>query len=403
MAILDELFGIPQGVDPSQIQQFVAKLAQLRNGGVTVSDPSRLEQTAPPLPPVREISPAPGQGAPYTAVPESQVSAQPPQKTAATGQIQASNAAAATPGFGERMIQFGRALQGAEPTNLDKSYETENLTVSALKQRGFDDNTAKVIARNPTALQKVLVGLAGLANKYGKAGTILQGSDGRFYSVQFGEDGTRKVEPFDVGLEPAKGVKTVDEGTGTRVISGATGQDVRTVPKDVAGRETQEEMGKAKGKAIADLPRVIGNAESLVKSIDTILADPNLSNVTGLEAYLPTIRSSSHDLEARINQVKGGAFLNAYETLRGGGAITEKEGEKATQAKARLDNLKQSDAGYRQALMDFRNEVAKLVDIAKARAAGTMPMPSDGPSVGTSGAPGAPRIRTYNPATGRLE
>ncbi len=42
--------------------------------------------------------------------------------------------------------------------------------------------------------------------------------------------------------------------------------------------------------------------------------------------------SSPRDFNAMLDQVQGGAFLQAFESLKGGGQITQIEGEKATQA-----------------------------------------------------------------------
>lgn len=126
--------------------------------------------------------------------------------------------------------------------------------------------------------------------------------------------------------------------------------------------------GQAVGQARVDLPKVQQNAATTLKYIDDVLNDPNLPSVTGAEGYLPTVRSTSRDTEARISQLGGRAFLSAFESLKGGGQITEIEGKKATDALARLTDLKQSDAGYKKALEDFRNEVMDLVRIAEQRA-----------------------------------
>lgn len=126
--------------------------------------------------------------------------------------------------------------------------------------------------------------------------------------------------------------------------------------------------GKAEGEAIADLPRVEATADRIISQIEGIEKDPRLSNVTGWQARLPTLNPKNVDVEERIAQLGGAAFLQAFESLKGGGQITEVEGRKATDALARLTNLRQSDEGFRQALADFKQEVQMLVDIARRRA-----------------------------------
>jgi hypothetical protein len=136
-------------------------------------------------------------------------------------------------------------------------------------------------------------------------------------------------------------------------------------------------LGQQRGQAQVDLPKVRQNAETTMRYVDEVLNDPNLENVTGWQARLPTVRSASVDTEERIGQLGGRAFLSAFESLKGGGQITEIEGKKATDALARLTNLKQSDAGFRQALEDFKREVRDLVVIAERRAqAGSQPRPA---------------------------
>jgi hypothetical protein len=64
-----------------------------------------------------------------------------------------------------------------------------------------------------------------------------------------------------------------------------------------------------------------------------------------------------------LDQLKGQTFLEAFQSLKGGGAITQVEGTKAEQAIARL-NTAQSDEAFEQAL----RELAEVAQSAKRRA-----------------------------------
>lgn len=75
------------------------------------------------------------------------------------------------------------------------------------------------------------------------------------------------------------------------------------------------------------------------------------------------------DFQARLDEVKGGAFLQAFNSLRGGGAITEVEGKKATDAITRM-NRSQSEAEFVKAATEFRNIVAKGMERAQAARGG---------------------------------
>lgn len=139
-------------------------------------------------------------------------------------------------------------------------------------------------------------------------------------------------------------------------------------------------LGKAQGEAQANLPQAAQSATSMIRNIDAVIDDPYLGYVTGFGsshfnpwAWTPGT-PWSRDTMARIGQLQGQAFLQAYQTLRGGGQITEVEGKKAQEAIARLADLSQTDAGYIEALNDARFEIWDLANLARRRA-GQQPIP----------------------------
>lgn len=94
---------------------------------------------------------------------------------------------------------------------------------------------------------------------------------------------------------------------------------------------------------------------SMIASIDGILEDPALGMATGVFAPLQNVPGTgARRVGSRIDQLGGQAFLQAFESLKGGGQITQIEGEKATQAIGRLDSY-QSEADYRTALTELRD------------------------------------------------
>lgn len=101
--------------------------------------------------------------------------------------------------------------------------------------------------------------------------------------------------------------------------------------------------------------------QSTINLIDALANDPNLGQILGKEGTLrtalatiaPGFQTEYEGLKARVNQLKGGAFLEAYDSLRGGGQITELEGIKAEAALARLDTAQGAD-DFRQALAEYR-------------------------------------------------
>lgn len=74
------------------------------------------------------------------------------------------------------------------------------------------------------------------------------------------------------------------------------------------------------------------------------------------------------DFDGLLTQVTGATFLDAFETLKGGGQITEKEGEKATKAISRL-SLNLSEKEFIRAVDELRSIMQAGLRRAETRAA----------------------------------
>jgi hypothetical protein len=110
--------------------------------------------------------------------------------------------------------------------------------------------------------------------------------------------------------------------------------------------------------------------------------------------------SNEADFDKLLKQITGATFLKAFETLKGGGQITEKEGEKATEAISRLGrNI--SEKEFIIAANELRELMATAVKRAETRAARLRGQPS-APS-GERRTPTKPKVLKYNPATGDFE
>lgn len=107
-------------------------------------------------------------------------------------------------------------------------------------------------------------------------------------------------------------------------------------------------------------------AADSIALIDAVLNDPNLGAVTGMvQGRLPPLTQAGTDLVTRIEQLQGQAFLQAFESLKGGGAITEREGLAAQNAIARL-NRAQSKEAFQEALRELRAIMQRGLDRASA-------------------------------------
>lgn len=105
---------------------------------------------------------------------------------------------------------------------------------------------------------------------------------------------------------------------------------------------------------------------AMSNTIEGILNDPALDTATGLLEFTQSIPGTSQKrFGTRVDQLNGQAFLQAFRSLKGGGQITEIEGQKATQAIGRLDTA-QSAEDYRQALIELKD----VLDLAAQRPVG---------------------------------
>lgn len=102
------------------------------------------------------------------------------------------------------------------------------------------------------------------------------------------------------------------------------------------------------------------SADYLFNTIGKALSHKGRETATGLSGSLDPRNyiagTDAKNFRVLMDQIQGSAFLKAYETLKGGGAITQIEGEKAERAIARL-NTAQSDDEFKAALEEFQGIV----------------------------------------------
>lgn len=197
----------------------------------------------------------------------------------------------------------------------------------------------------------------------------------------------------------------------TRVREEAVAQ--RKTPTETYAETRSAKQAESDVKFLDSVGSSKDQARNVLSVIDQMIGDLNVEDgkiVTGerpphpgfesvVGAGIPGLRfipgTQSADFDAFMEQVEGGAFLDAYESLRGTGQITQPEGEKATRAIARMKRSS-SEVGFVKAAREFADIVRRGLERAEAREArllGTTP---------TAKSSGGKRLR-YNPATGELE
>lgn len=133
--------------------------------------------------------------------------------------------------------------------------------------------------------------------------------------------------------------------------------------------EKNKQLGEAAGKTEANLPTVLSSGQQMLNEITQLRNHRGLPYAIGAGgALLPEIPGTAQaDALARIKQVQGREFLQAYDTLRGAGAISEVEGTKAQDAIGRLSKAQSVD-DFRTALDDLSAVVSNGMRIAQQRA-----------------------------------
>lgn len=157
-----------------------------------------------------------------------------------------------------------------------------------------------------------------------------------------------------------------------------------------AAKKTGELLASKKTEAITALPTIIEKGERGIRLIDEMVGQSEIKDASGRVVrqataphegfstyvgaglpmkYIPGTAAS--DFSARYDEIMGGAFMEAFTTLKGGGQITEKEGEKAQAAISRM-KASQSEKEFITAARELQDIMNK--GIQKAYRDASIPM-----------------------------
>lgn len=179
-------------------------------------------------------------------------------------------------------------------------------------------------------------------------------------------------------------------------------------------KQRAQEQAKSDVKFMDTYPDIKDTAAQTLTLVDKMIGDLNVKNgkmVTGkrpphpgfegvIGAGFPGVRfipgTDAAAFDALLKQVEGKEFLQAYNSLRGTGSITEIEGQKATDALSRMKrSVKEED--FVAAAREFQAIVRRGIARADARAAKL----NGGGAAPAAGA--APKRMKYDPVTGDLK
>ena len=141
----------------------------------------------------------------------------------------------------------------------------------------------------------------------------------------------------------------------------------------------------------------VSEADYSIKLVEDLLKHPGMPTVvgapgaTGIPAKLgyPVPGTDAAGFMARLKQIEGKQFLQAFQSLKGGGHITEIEGQKATEAMSRLSQTGQTEEEYKKAADELVGILKLGKTRAQAAAGGQTPQV---PPVVPSDAPATPQV-----------
>jgi hypothetical protein len=152
-------------------------------------------------------------------------------------------------------------------------------------------------------------------------------------------------------------------------------RDPEMIQRQAEARAAGAETGKQTATAKLNFGTIVDKAGRATALIDSMLSHPGFISAVGGSSYIPSIRGGdAYNYERKLDELKGKMFLEAYESLRGTGNITEIEGKKATDAMNDLD-IGQSEEAHKKSLETIKEIIIsgmkRAADKAGIQPAGT--------------------------------
>jgi hypothetical protein len=234
---------------------------------------------------------------------------------------------------------IGQLQSGIESRATEKQ---RNATVEWLKSRGRDDLVAALEAgASPQDVLAEAIKPAD-ANVNVQSSAPLPDQSGVVLTMRDGS-----VQVRTVGGEVLSGQPALDY---VRQAQERSAEYQRSI---YAARET----GKLEAGAAAAAPGELALFNTIEFQVNDLLNDPYLPNMLGpVQGRLPNVSAEAARVQGKMNQISGGAFLQARQLLKGGGAITDFESKKAEEAFL-LMNTAQNEEDFRKAMQNFLDAV----------------------------------------------
>ena len=164
----------------------------------------------------------------------------------------------------------------------------------------------------------------------------------------------------------------------------------------IAKELEQRQVKKDKGSDIADMVDAMATFDDFEAAVKDVLNDPNLSAGVGFNSIFPTRPGSpTRDFELKVERLKGGAFLQAIQQMRGLGALSNAEGRAATQALTALE-LDMSEEGFKAEL----RRLLKYIELGRQRLRQREQAATQNINITIDREASAPNIASYQTSSG---
>jgi len=156
-------------------------------------------------------------------------------------------------------------------------------------------------------------------------------------------------------------------------------------------KQEAQEVGVDLGKVRTNFGKSKDAATRLINQAEELITDPGFSVSVGASIqpgfqFIPG--SDRATWRAKHEEVVGQTFLTAIESLKGMGALSDKEGAAATAAISRLKNTDQNEESFKAAVRELQFIVKRGVDRNAEKLGREKPFGTTEPEVGTTGSSG---------------
>ena len=292
----------------------------------------------------------------------------------------------------ERKQGFKRENLTAEQTNrlqvLQQSLSND-LSKATFKDRLdiFSNYNKALQAENLPTLTMQEMGLAPDGSLIGQRMQVQaapQPAGGAVPAVPQQTQGVQQLQPAVPGAPPAAVQQRPPAGTQVQpAVPGAPAMAppqagarptlselTKRKEEEKSAREVAETGAKEESKKLADmriaLPKTERATTSALKVIDDVLTHPGFSDVIGMPNILTGIFSppttDARNFKTKYEQLKGKAFMEAYNGLRGTGSISEAEGMRAETAIAALNDPYISEKEFKRNAEIFKTTMRNGID-----------------------------------------